>query len=225
MFIAETYESFQGEGPWAGTPSLIIRTSGCNLRCSFCDTPYTSWHPEGEEHSLDQLAATVNQSDLEHVVITGGEPMLAAQLTELTEICRDCGRRITIETAGTVDRSVECDLMAVSPKRSNSTPENPKWRVRHEQTRHQPAVVRSLLNRYDCILKFVVDREVDVDDVCGYLQDFPDVTAEQVWLMPQARTREELNSQADWVQEAAAAYCFQYSPRLQVEQFGDARGV
>ena len=124
MFIAEIYESFQGEGPWAGTPSLFIRTSGCNLRCRFCDTPYTSWQPEGQQQSLEKLAAAIQAAAAEHVVITGGEPMLAAQLTELTEICRDARRTITIETAGTVDRSVECDLMAISPKRPNSAPDD-----------------------------------------------------------------------------------------------------
>ena len=225
MFIAETYESFQGEGPWAATPSLIIRTSGCNLRCWFCDTPYTSWQPEGEQRSLDELAATVSNSAVQHVVITGGEPMLAAQLTELTEICRDLRRIITIETAGPVDRSVECDLMAISPKRPNSAPKDQQWRKRHEQTRHQPAVVRSLLKHYNCILKFVIDRETDVADVCEYLREFPEVAADQVWLMPQARTRKELQSQAEWVQAAAEFNDFQYSPRLHVEQFGDARGV
>ena len=225
MFIAETYESFQGEGPWAGTPSLIIRTSGCNLRCWFCDTPYTSWNPEGEERSLDELAETVNDSESNHVVITGGEPLLAAQLTELTEICRAAGTTITIETAGTVDRSVECDLMAISPKRPNSSPEDPQWRIRHEQTRHQPAVVRSLLERYDCILKFVIDREDDVADVCGYLEEFPHVMAEQVWLMPQARTQDELKARSHWLQAAAESHHFHFSPRLHVEKFGDARGV
>lgn len=225
MIIAEIYESFQGEGPWAGTPSLIVRTSGCNLRCWFCDTPYTSWEPDGEHWTLDRLATTVNAADAEHVVITGGEPMLAAQLTELTEICRDAGRTITIETAGTVDRSVECDLLAISPKRPNSTPDDSQWHTRHEQTRHQPAVVQSLLDRYNSILKFVIDRETDVTDVCRYLEEFPDVESDQVWLMPQARTREELSSQTAWVRAAAEAHCFRFSPRLHVERFGDARGV
>ena len=225
MFVAETYESFQGEGPWAGTESLFIRTSGCNLRCWFCDTPHTSWRPEGEERPLGALTETVKDSAAKHVVITGGEPMLAAQLTELTEICRDSNRIITIETAGTVDRSVECDLMAISPKRPNSAPEDSQWRMRHEQTRHQPAVVRALLDRYDCVLKFVIDRKADVVDVCRYLDKFPEVVDEQVWLMPQARTQEELSSQADWVRAVAKSNGFQFSSRLHVEQFGDTRGV
>lgn len=225
MFIAETYEAPQGEGPWAGTESLFIRTSGCNLRCWFCDTPYTSWQPEGEQQTLEELTSLVNGTDAPHVVITGGEPMLAAQLTELTEVCRSASRTITIETAGTVDRSVECDLMAISPKRPNSAPDDPQWRHRHEQTRHQPAVIRSLLERYPCILKFVINADADVADVHDYLHEIPEATADQVWLMPQARTKEQLKAQGDWVMEAAESSGFHYSPRLHVEQFGDARGV
>jgi len=225
MFIAEVYESFQGEGPWARTESLFIRTSGCNLRCWFCDTPHTSWQPQGDQRTLDELAAAVADSNAPHVVITGGEPMLAAQLTELTELCRDASKVITIETAGTVDRSVECDLMAISPKRPNSAPDDAGWRIRHEETRHQPAVVRSLLDRYNCILKFVINDEIDVDDVCRYVQEFPDVGSDQVWLMPQARDNDELQSRLNWVKAAAKKHAFQCSSRLQIERYGNVRGI
>lgn len=225
MFISEVYESFQGEGPYSETTSLFVRTSGCNLRCSFCDTPFTSWNPEGEQLSLDQLAQQIRASKAEHVVITGGEPMLAPQLTELSEICRAADRIITIETAGTVDRSVECDLMAISPKMSNSTPDDPAWSVRHEETRHQPAVIESLFRRYNSILKFVIDTKQDVDEVETYLSRFPTVPKHKVWLMPQATTREELQAKGPMVRAAAEAHGFQYSPRLHVEKFGNMRGV
>lgn len=225
MFISEIYESFQGEGPFAETDSLFIRTSGCNLRCSFCDTPYASWNPEGFQQSLEELAERIQTTAAGHVVITGGEPMLAPALPELTEICRQQGKVITIETAGTVDRSVECDLMAISPKRKNSIPDHPTWSVRHEETRHQPAVIRSLFSRYSAILKFVIDESADVDDVVGYLAEFPEVSADRVWLMPQARTAEELAAKSDWVKQAAAAEGFSFSSRLHIEKFGDRRGV
>lgn len=225
MFISEVYESFQGEGPHANAPSLFIRTSGCNLRCSFCDTPYTSWNPEGDQVSLDELNAQIVASHCSHVVLTGGEPMLAPQLTELTELCRAAGRLITIETAGTVDRSVECDLMAVSPKMKNSTPDDPTWSTRHEETRHQPAVIRSLFERYHAILKFVIDSENDVVEVQEYLRQFPEVARDQVWLMPQARTRDELLAKQSAVRSAAEQHGFHYSSRLHIEKFGDARGV
>lgn len=225
MFISEIYESFQGEGPFAPTPSLFIRTSGCNLRCSFCDTPFTSWNPEGTQIDLDGLADRVAQSTAPHVVLTGGEPMLAPQLTELTEICKAAGKIITIETAGTVDRSVECDLMAISPKMRNSTPDDPVWSKRHEETRHQPAVIRSLIGRYNSILKFVIDTVNDVDDVIAYLAEFPEVTADNVWLMPQARTQEELRAKSEMVKTAASEHGFRFSSRLHIEKFGNVRGV
>lgn len=225
MFISEVYESFQGEGPFSETPSLFIRTSGCNLRCSFCDTPYTSWKPEGEQVSLDALAQQIQASAAPHVVLTGGEPMLAPQLTELSELCRAAGKVITIETAGTVDRSVECDLMSISPKMQNSTPDDAVWSVRHEETRHQPAVIRSLCQRYNAILKFVIDQAVDVDDVATYLEEFPEISTQQVWLMPQARTQQELTEKSGWVKTAAEAAGFRFSSRLHVEKFGDIRGV
>lgn len=225
MFISEVYESFQGEGPHAETDSLFIRTSGCNLRCSFCDTPYASWNPEGTQQSLEGLSEQIKASGAEHVVITGGEPMLAPALPELTEICRQHGKVITIETAGTVDRSVECDLMAISPKRKNSTPDDSVWSRRHEETRHQPAVIDSLFRRYSAILKFVIDQQTDVDDVFAYVDEFPAVSADRVWLMPQARTAEELAAKSDWVKAAADKAGFSFSSRLHIQKFGDRRGV
>ena len=225
MFISEVYESFQGEGPYAKTDSLFIRTSGCNLRCSFCDTPYASWNPEGTQQGLEELGQLIGASTAGHVVITGGEPMLAPALPELTELCRSHDKFVTIETAGTVDRSVECDLMAISPKRHNSTPEDAVWSVRHEQTRHQPAVINALFDRYDAILKFVIDQQTDVDDVVEYLTEFPAISTDRVWLMPQARTTEELAEKKGWVQAAAAQAGFSFSSRLHIEKYGDRRGV
>ena len=78
MKIAEIYRSVQGEGLLTGVPSVFVRTSGCNLRCWFCDTPYTSWRPEGRDMSIDEIVAQVEEWDTRHVVVTGGEPMLFA---------------------------------------------------------------------------------------------------------------------------------------------------
>ena len=112
----------QGEGLLTGTPSVFVRASGCNLRCWFCDTPYASWTPEGEDLSVDEILAQVERHDCRHVVITGGEPMLFAELIPLTAALRAAGRHITIETAGTLYLPVQCDLMSISPKLANSTP-------------------------------------------------------------------------------------------------------
>src|SRR5258708_25525769 len=82
--ISEIFYSVQGEGMLTGVPSVFVRTSGCNLRCVWCDTPYTSWSPEGTEMSLEEILAAVRQYPGRHAVVTGGEPMIAPQIVALT---------------------------------------------------------------------------------------------------------------------------------------------
>src|SRR5215471_11975983 len=82
--VSEIFYSIQGEGMLAGAPSVFIRLSGCNLRCSWCDTPYTSWRPEGEDRTLEDVFAAVRKRRAAHVVVTGGEPMIAPPVAELT---------------------------------------------------------------------------------------------------------------------------------------------
>src|SRR5664279_5163899 len=138
MRIAEVFPSIQGEGLLSGVPSLFIRVSGCNLRCRWCDTPYTSWAPEGEDWPLDRLLEWVKGFPVyRHVVLTGGEPMLFPAIVQLSKELREAGLHITVETAGTVYQDVECDLMSLSPKLANSTPEDPVWRERHDERRIQ----------------------------------------------------------------------------------------
>ncbi|MBI4908810.1 MAG: 7-carboxy-7-deazaguanine synthase QueE, partial [Acidobacteria bacterium] len=122
MKISEIFYSIQGEGVLAGVPSVFVRTSGCNLRCVWCDTPYTSWSPEGVDMTIAAIVERVAADSKGHVVVTGGEPMIQPQIGELTRALRGLGQHITIETAGTVAPEVECDLMSISPKLSNSTP-------------------------------------------------------------------------------------------------------
>ena len=100
MRIAELYESIQGEGVLTGTPSVFLRASGCNLRCGFCDTPYASWSPEGDDLSVDEIIERTLAFSATHIVITGGEPMLFAEMIPLCDRLREAGRHITIETAG-----------------------------------------------------------------------------------------------------------------------------
>src|SRR5437588_11571336 len=75
--ISEIFYSVQGEGMLTGVPSVFVRTSGCNLRCTWCDTPYTSWEPEGTDQTLGGILSTVRRFWSDHVVVTGGEPMIA----------------------------------------------------------------------------------------------------------------------------------------------------
>src|SRR4051794_37155593 len=120
MLISEIFYSIQGEGVLTGVPSVFVRTTGCNLRCWFCDTDYTSWHPQGEQLSVPDILTRVNEFPARHVVVTGGEPMIAAEIDTLCSALRDRGLHITIETAATVFKPVACDLASLSPKLSNS---------------------------------------------------------------------------------------------------------
>ncbi len=225
MLIAEVFCSIQGEGRHAGVPSVFVRTSGCNLRCWFCDTPYTSWEPEGQQHSVSELIAQVRSYDCEHVVITGGEPMLVPDVVPFTEALRGHGHYLTIETAGTVDLPVVADLMSISPKLSNSVPRGTAWADRHESRRHRPDVVRRLISDYDFQLKFVIDTPGDIVEVEQYLVEFPEIPPRAIWLMAQATEAAALQERSSWVANAAIERRWCFSPRLHVELWGNQRGV
>src|SRR6186997_1453110 len=110
MLISEIFHSIQGEGVLVGVPSVFIRTSGCNLRCTWCDTPYASWKPEGAEMGTAEILAKVREFGARHVVVTGGEPMIAKGMPELLAALRADGRHLTIETAATIPPDgVACD--------------------------------------------------------------------------------------------------------------------
>src|SRR5471030_1218078 len=174
MLISEVFYSLQGEGTLAGVPSVFVRTSGCNLRCAWCDTPYASWEPEGEARPVADIVAEVLRHPARHVVLTGGEPMIAKDIHALAAELKKLGRHLTIETAATImPGGIACDLASLSPKLLNSAPdarEHPAWRKKHEATRWQPEVVRAWLDGYDCQLKFVVARPEDVDELEAMLE-------------------------------------------------------
>lgn len=228
MRIAELFSSPQGEGFLTGTPSVFVRASGCNLRCWFCDTPYASWQPEGENLSVDEIVAQVEQYECRHVVITGGEPMVFEDLVPLSERIGRLGRHITIETAGTRYLPVRCDLMSVSPKLSNSGPDPRKhedWARRHEQRRHAPEVVRRLVAEYVYQLKFVVDEPDDCREVEQYLAELPEIDRSHVMLMPQGIDTYHLAEKARWLEPYCAAHGLQYCARRHIEWFGPGRGT
>ncbi len=226
MRIAEIFTSIQGEGQYAETPSVFVRTTGCNLRCWFCDTPYTSWRPEGEHISWQAVAARVLQEDVQHVVLTGGEPLLQPDIVPLSESLRDAGRLVTVETAGTVFRPVAADLMSISPKLSNSQPLTPTaWRDRHRLAQENDPALRRLIEASTYQLKFVVDERADLVEIAGYLQRFPEIAPEHVWMMPQGITAQELSARIAWLSPWATERGFRVSPRRHIELYGHRRGV
>ncbi|MFV1967143.1 MAG: 7-carboxy-7-deazaguanine synthase QueE [Pirellulaceae bacterium] len=228
MRVVEIYKSMQGEGILTGTESVFLRTAGCNLRCWYCDTPYASWHPEGDDLSVAEIFERICETECRHVVVTGGEPMIYSELVPLCADLAASQRHITVETAGTLHLPLICDLMSVSPKLSNSTPSverASKWRDRHDRTRNAPGVIRRLVAEFSCQFKFVIDRAEDCDEVLGYLEDFPEIDRTRVLLMPQGTDVETLEKTRQWLEP----YCLQrglaFCPRKQVEWYGMVRGT
>ena len=228
MRIAEIYRSRQGEGLLTGTDSVFVRTSGCNLRCWFCDTPYTSWNPEGEDHSVAEVVAETLRLEAPHVVLTGGEPMLFAELLPLCQQLHEAGRHVTIETAGTLYLPVACDLMSISPKLASSTPTFElagAWHDRHERSRHVPKVIQQLISEYAYQLKFVVDSPADLTEIESYLREFPKLEHSRVLLMPQGTDPTELAMRTAWIEPYCTAQGFLFCPRKHLEWFGITRGT
>jgi len=226
MKIAEIFYSVQGEGALLGVPSVFVRTSGCNLRCVWCDTPYTSWNPEGREMPMEEILKEVRAFGAGHVVLTGGEPMILEQSIPLTNAFAEAGMHITIETAGTVFQPVVCDLMSISPKLANSTPherEGGKWAVQHERLRYRPEVLRQLIRCYDYQLKFVVSSERDLDEIHAIVKD---VSADRskVQLMPEGTNAKTIQERGRWLAEVAKREHYRLTPRLHVDLWGDERG-
>jgi 7-carboxy-7-deazaguanine synthase len=227
MKIAEIFYSIQGEGTLAGVPSVFVRTSGCNLRCYWCDTPYTSWKPEGREIEIGEILSAVGAYPAAHVVVTGGEPMIAEGIVELTERLKEAGLHITIETAGTVEKPVICDLMSVSPKLANSTPrerEGGGWAAQHDRLRYQPQVLRKLMGDYEYQLKFVVARPEDLAEI-EVMIDETGADRGRVVLMPEGIDAATLQERARWLVEICKRENFRYGPRLHIDLFGNLRGV
>jgi len=207
-----------------GMPSVFIRTSGCNLRCTWCDTPYTSWQPEGEDRGVGSIVEEVNRYGASHVVITGGEPMIAPEIDELTHALK---QHVTIETAGTVDAHVHCDLMSISPKLANSTPhdrDGGRWAAQHERLRYQPEILKRLTHLYGYQLKFVIADPSDLTEVHAII-DAIGAMRNRVVLMPEGVDREVLAERGRWLAEIAKREGFRFSPRLHIDLWGNRRGI
>ncbi len=101
MKVNEIFKSIQGESSYAGLPCSFIRTTGCNLRCSYCDTKYA--FEVGEELSVEMILERIKDYKCDLVEITGGEPLLQKDIYSLTERLLEGGYRVLVETNGSID--------------------------------------------------------------------------------------------------------------------------
>lgn len=253
--------TIQGEGKWAGTPSLFVRLQGCNLRCVWsakdsspclCDTAYASFasNAEAQRASADEISDIICQnaaSNIRHVVITGGEPLLqAAELLPLMNLLHSHGFIITIETNGTlfspaVKSVVEkCHLLSISPKLSSSIPiqqvqdairingnidwEKHRLTVLNRQPLHQ-LVQCAQESDIELQLKFVINSHSDEEEINGILEKTSNVSPSDVLLMPMGTTTEDMQDNGRLAAEIAVKHGWRFTPRLQIMLWGSKENV
>ncbi len=233
MRVNEIFYSLQGEGFLAGVPSVFVRLAGCPLRCKWCDTKYAWDQRAGQDYTITDIVQTVlrkespgQQWPCNFIVITGGEPMINSDLPQLVRQLKTADKHITIETAGIAYiPDMPCDLMSISPKLSNSNPKDPALATIHKDSRLDLAVLGKLIDSYKFQLKFVVDSENDLPEIQETLEKIGNVDSENVMLMPQAVTRDELLTKSRMVADMCKRTGFAFCQRLQVLLWNNQRGT
>ena len=219
MRVSEIFYSLQGEGFLAGLPSIFIRLAGCPLRCKWCDTKYAWDRTAGAHYTIEKILQMVQQWPCDFVVITGGEPMINSELLQLARKLKAAGKHITIETAGIAYvPDLPCDLMSISPKLSNSTPEDSKLAAIHENSRLDMAVLRELIDNYNYQLKFVVDSPDDLPEIRQTIEGTGNIDSKKV-------TRDELLAKSPMVAELCKQTGFAFSQRLHILLWNGQRGT
>ena len=241
--LGETYTCLQGEGKYIGIPHILIRVTGCRLRCqfseSFCDTPYASWKPEKGKFTLNDIVKFYEDNPhIKYTMITGGGPTIHPELLkELCVIGKKYNHTITIETEGSEFVETEADCISLSPKLSNSTPQPGTWmpfanrevtekdKQQHEKWRCNYDAMKKLIEYHpDYQLKPVISIETDLNEVED-LQNILGIPNDKVWLMPEGLVTEELNKRRVWLMELCQNYGYNFTDRLHIIAYGDKRGV
>jgi len=229
MKISEIFYSIQGEGKLTGVPSVFVRASGCNLRCVWCDTPYASWNPEGDDVPVPQIVDRVLSHHCRHVVLTGGEPLIMPDIAELCDVLHAHDLHITIETAATVFRPLKLHLASLSPKLANSTPlerDGGRFAESHDRQRLNIPVIQQFIDTSPAFqIKFVVSRLEDLEEIQGILSQLSGWKPEDVQLMPEGTNAQSLMEQSAWIAEICKKTGYRFCPRLHVMVYGNVRGT
>lgn len=235
----EIFHTLQGEGVSTGLPSIFIRSSLCNLHCSWCDTAYTwNWegskwaHEDAEKYSkadylveMDtaEVVSLVESYPCFNVVMTGGEPLLQQPAwLEIIELLRakDPKYRFEVETNGTQLpnewMSDAVDQWNVSTKLSNSGNAE-KLRVNEQAMNFFAASVKAWF-------KFVVQSDQDLEEVRELEQRFG-LTRERILLMPEGRDEVTLQKRRLWLADICRDHGYRFSDRLHIQLWGSKRGV
>jgi 7-carboxy-7-deazaguanine synthase len=143
LLVNEIYASLQGEGPEQGYPTVLLRLTGCNLRCTYCDSAFAFY--KGERRTLKSVVEEVAGHGISRVLVTGGEPMAQRETPALCRALLRAGHVVSIETNGAYD-------LGTLPKRVLKVVDV-KTPASGEGDSFQPALLRQL-DRKD-VLKFV----------------------------------------------------------------------
>ena len=223
--VAELFgPTFQGEGPSGGQRAVFVRLSGCNLNCSWCDTPYTwDWTRFDREEqtrtmAVDEVTDWVLGQDAELVVITGGEPLIQQRrLIPVVTALAAGGCRVEIETNGTIGPTpalaAGVTRFNVSAKLSNSGVAA-KRRIR-------PSPLARFASTGKAAFKFVVTDPADLDEVADLVARFG---LHPVWIMPEGTSPEAVLAGLRRLADPVLARGWNLGTRLHVLLWGDERG-
>jgi 7-carboxy-7-deazaguanine synthase len=158
MRITEIYSSIQGETQYAGLPCTLVRTTGCDLRCGYCDSAF-AFHG-GKEMTVDEITSEVTQLGANLVLLTGGEPMLQRELPDLAARLLQLGHTVMIETSGAhpLDTLPSAVVRVIDVKTPGSG----------ESHRNRWELLASV--RPQDAVKFVLTDEADYQWACGIIR-------------------------------------------------------
>jgi 7-carboxy-7-deazaguanine synthase len=186
--ISEIFLSLQGEGGSAGYPTVFVRLTGCPLRCSYCDTAYA--FSGGEKYAIEAILRQVASYEVEHVCVTGGEPLAQQQCLILLSALCDAGYLVSLETSGALD---------ISPVDERVI------RVMDLKTPGSGEVARNRMSNIDCIrredqVKFVISDRADYEWCCEQLIHYRLTERCEVLFSP---VQDGMNPRqlADWIVE------------------------
>lgn len=241
--VIEMYPCLQAEGKYAGVPSLMIRTTGCTMRCQFsdtdfCDSWYTSWAPEKGKYSLNDFIALIKKHpQIKHTIITGGSPTMHPVLVnELCEIAKSYNHFITMETEGSKFQVMpKLDFISLSPKLLNSLPRvgtidptgkmvTQKQLEQHEKHRCNYKDMKLLISNHDYQLKPVISELTDFTEVL-FIQTMLGIPNDKVYIMPAGGTADELQHRRAWIMEECWKRGYNYTDRMHIVAYGTKREV
>ena len=178
--------------------------------------------------SVGEIVEAIEKYGINHVVLTSGEPMLFDPIENLAIELKNRNHTITIETAGTINRQLPCDLMSISPKLAHSTPgKESGWQQRHEAARLAVPVLQSLVDSYPYQLKFVVNPETgnDLTEIETLLGQLHNIESSRVLLMPEGTDSETLHRRSRMLVDEVIKRNWRLTQRLHIDLFGNTKGT